>query len=176
MRSEPTKVPLRKPIQAHGEELTSLTLRRPTGRELRIVGVPLLFLAGGGVLMEPAAMAGMIGELASVPPSSLDQLVGSDYSALAIAVMKAISAAPTGPEPREPTGADLRRIGMPVVMRPDSTTGLHGPSMAMAIGALCAIDAEAVDDLDAPAWMCAALAVMGFFVAAPAAGSPPTNS
>lgn len=68
-----TTVTLKHPIQANGEELRAVTLQRPQVRHLKA-----LDRAKGDV--ERAAL--LIGELAQLPPSAVDQLDGEDFAAL----------------------------------------------------------------------------------------------
>lgn len=64
-------VPLRYPIQAHGREVTEITLRRPTVKDLREVERQNL-----GKQSEYAAM---ISRLGGIPNSSVDAIDGSDF-------------------------------------------------------------------------------------------------
>lgn len=76
---------LSRPIQAHGETLTELTLREPTGKDIRTAGAPykMEFTASGGQLMhiDTEAVARLISALAGIPPSSVDQLTAKDFNA-----------------------------------------------------------------------------------------------
>lgn len=94
MKSE-VKVPLRRPIQAHGEELRELTLREPTGKDLRVMGLPFGFSAGGEVQIDAAATHRAISTLAGIPPSSVDQLSAQDFMGVTGALMGFFGEAPT---------------------------------------------------------------------------------
>jgi hypothetical protein len=75
-------VTLSKPIKAHGRELSELTLRPLTGRDLRICGAPFkVGMRGEEGIVDTQAVSSLISELASVPISSVDQLVGVDWFA-----------------------------------------------------------------------------------------------
>lgn len=63
------KLVLTQPIQAHGEEVTELTFRAPVARDLR--ALPIGARSIGDYLPLLAA-------LASVPPSSIEQLAACD--------------------------------------------------------------------------------------------------
>lgn len=61
---------LRHPIQAHGDELTELTLRRPTAGDMR--------QCDG--LGDIAMTLRMISLCAGIPPSSVDMIDGADLA------------------------------------------------------------------------------------------------
>ncbi len=81
-----TIVQLSKPISAHGEEVTSLTLREPTGKDVKECGVPF-GIEGGGVVLQPAPAAKLISRLAGIPSSSVDALSAPDFLTLANTVI-----------------------------------------------------------------------------------------
>lgn len=61
-------IDLTAPVKVEGEEVTKLTLRRPTGRDYRRMEA-----------LYPSAMVlEMAGFLANVPPSTIDELDGDD--------------------------------------------------------------------------------------------------
>jgi hypothetical protein len=68
-------IKLRKPIQAHGKEIDELTLKEPTGGNLRRCGLPF----GVGGVVETENVAKLISELGSVPPSTVDRLCALDF-------------------------------------------------------------------------------------------------
>jgi Phage tail assembly chaperone proteins, E, or 41 or 14 len=71
---EPVTVTLRVPIDAHGERLTSLTLRPPKVEDMEAVDM----LAGGGK-MSARTMSEFIMRLAGIPRSSVLQLNRFDW-------------------------------------------------------------------------------------------------
>ena len=82
--SGPIEVPLSAPVKAHGEQLTKLSLRPPTGKDLRICGNPFRMRAEEGnatasPVFDSAASAKMLSELAGVPLSTIDQLPARDF-------------------------------------------------------------------------------------------------
>lgn len=85
MKSEVT-VPLSRPIQAHGEELMALTLREPTGKDLR-TGMPYRILADGEMVIDAGVVATLISSLCGIPPSSVDQLSALDFQEATAAVL-----------------------------------------------------------------------------------------
>lgn len=95
-------IPLAKPVQAHGKALAELTLRRPTGKDLRICGHVYKLTADGEIAVQAPAMHRMIAELAGVPPSAIDLLDGADWEAASQTVLGFIitgmTAAPKAPE------------------------------------------------------------------------------
>jgi hypothetical protein len=76
--------PLSSPITAHGEELTELTLRRPTPAECRkIRSLPYSVDQNEDVSLDLSVAMTYIGICAGIPPSSVDQLDLSDINNLA---------------------------------------------------------------------------------------------
>jgi len=83
-----TGLTLAYPIQAHGEEVTYLTLRRPRVKDLK-----LLDAAQGDV----GKTAALIGSLAGLTPKEVDQLDAGDFTRLGQAVADFLPGAqPTG--------------------------------------------------------------------------------
>ena len=81
-------VALQYPIEANGETLTSLTLRRPKMGDMK---------AMDGVTGDVARQAALIGALAGIPPSSVDELDGEDFMTISSAVADFFGGAlPTG--------------------------------------------------------------------------------
>lgn len=88
-------VKLAVPIEAHGETLTELVLREPTGKDIRVNGMPFRFHAeDGSIITDAAAVHRYIAALAAVPPSTVDRLAPSDWSAAMAAVLGFFGAAP----------------------------------------------------------------------------------
>jgi hypothetical protein len=96
MKSDEVTVPLARPIQAHGEEIRHLTLREPTGKDLRLIGMPFEFTQAGSTRIDAAAMAKAIVHLAGIPLSSYDKLSAADVMAATMAVMGFFGEAPAG--------------------------------------------------------------------------------
>ena len=71
------------PIKSEGETLSTLTLRRITGKEWRKLALD----KGADTLV-------MIGELASLAPSSVDQLDGADINECAEAIKSFLQKSP----------------------------------------------------------------------------------
>ena len=81
-------VTLSKPIEAHGETLTELTLREPSGKDIRTFGMPYRVGAeDGSVIIDAAAMHRYIAGLAAVPPSAVDKMSPLDWTAVMAAVL-----------------------------------------------------------------------------------------
>ncbi|UFH49928.1 phage tail assembly protein [Pseudomonas sp. KNUC1026] len=72
-------IALNTPIQAHGETLTELTLRRPTAKE----ALPYKIDADQAVSLDLDVAAKYIAACAEIPPSSVDQLDLADLNTLA---------------------------------------------------------------------------------------------
>lgn len=72
------------PIQAHGEEVTELTLRRPTAQEARAIkALPYTIGADEAVGLDLDVAAKYIAVCAAIPPSSVNQLDLADLNTLA---------------------------------------------------------------------------------------------
>ena len=72
------------PIQAHGNEVTELTIRRPKGEDVAACGFPFSFTVGeGGTTVQPNAPAitAMIARLADIPLSAARSLDFNDWMA-----------------------------------------------------------------------------------------------
>lgn len=80
--------PLNTPITAHGAEVVSLTLRRPTVPESRAIKVlPYKIDKNEDVSVDLEAAAKYIAVCAGIPPSSVNQLELNDLNTLAWAVV-----------------------------------------------------------------------------------------
>lgn len=69
--------PLSEPITVGGEEVTELTLRKPTVDMLS--GTTLHVGADGGIIISADIVLKVFGKLANIPPSSVKQISGDDY-------------------------------------------------------------------------------------------------
>ena len=65
------------PIRVGGEEVTELTLRKPTVEMLQ--GTKLALTGDGGLLIDADVVIKVFGLLANIPPSSVKQISGDDY-------------------------------------------------------------------------------------------------
>lgn len=80
-------VKLQVPIEAHGEPLSELTLRRPTVQEVRAIkALPYKIDKGEDVSLDMDVAAKYIAVCAGIPPSSVNQLDLSDLNTLSWAV------------------------------------------------------------------------------------------
>lgn len=74
---------LSKAILMGGKEISELTFRKPTGRDVRCCGLPTKseITPGGAQLqhVDTEAAARYISELAGIPPSSVDLLDPADF-------------------------------------------------------------------------------------------------
>jgi hypothetical protein len=90
---------LTKPIQAHGQELESLTLREPTTEDAIDLGLPMLMVPtaeGTGIEIRNKVVAAYIQRLGGIPPSSVRQLAMADFSILTNQVMSFFGQAEEG--------------------------------------------------------------------------------
>jgi hypothetical protein len=76
-----------KPIKAHNEDVTEITLREPTGQEILDIGFPYLIVIGeddntSAMQIQSKTVGKYISKLAGIPPSAVGQMCGADISAL----------------------------------------------------------------------------------------------
>lgn len=82
--SESVKVKLSKPLKAHGDEVTEITLRPPTAKDVMEIGSPQLLLPavdGASVAIEVRArvVGQYIVRLAGIPLSSVHSMELPDF-------------------------------------------------------------------------------------------------
>lgn len=76
-------VKLQAPIEAHGEQVTELTLRRPTVQEVRAIkALPYKIGKDEDVTLDMEVAAKYIAVCAGIPPSSVNQLDLCDLNSL----------------------------------------------------------------------------------------------
>ena len=80
------KITLSKTITAHGEEVTELDLREPTGGDFIDLGHPLIINADGSFSFNMGVVAAYISRLGKIPPWSVRDIVPSDLQTLAVQV------------------------------------------------------------------------------------------
>lgn len=84
---KPTPIPgytleLTRPVEAHGQQMTKLTFREPTGRDLLTIGNPVIFdpiSTPPKIIHDERRMNEMMSALAGVPPSSILALTPQDW-------------------------------------------------------------------------------------------------
>lgn len=85
-------IPLSKPVKAHGDEVSELTLREPTTKDIIELGLPTLIIPGAdgqstGVEIRQPVVARYISRLAAIPMGSVEALAVKDFSLCTAAVM-----------------------------------------------------------------------------------------
>jgi hypothetical protein len=73
---------LTRPVEAHGQQITKLSFREPTGRDLLSVGNPVIFdpiSEPPKIIHDERRMNAMMSLLAGVPPSSIAQMSPRDW-------------------------------------------------------------------------------------------------
>ncbi|OLF55416.1 phage tail assembly protein [Pseudomonas chlororaphis] len=91
-------VKLRVAIEAHGEPLAELTLRRPTVQEVRAIkALPYKIDKSEEVSLDMDVAAKYIAVCAGIPPSSVNQLDLADLNALSWAVASFFMSAASAP-------------------------------------------------------------------------------
>ncbi|AOE63793.1 phage tail assembly protein [Pseudomonas corrugata] len=85
-------------IEAHGEPVTELTLRRPTVQEVRTIkALPYKIDKNEEVSLDMDVAAKYIAVCAAIPPSSVNQLDLADLNALSWAVASFFMSAASQP-------------------------------------------------------------------------------
>lgn len=83
MSGTPIVIQLKKPIKAHGEEVTSLTLREPVPEDVMQVGSPILIIPSAtgetGFEVRAKIIAAYIAKLGGIPPSSVKDMHLADF-------------------------------------------------------------------------------------------------
>ncbi|MDT6918589.1 phage tail assembly protein [Pseudomonas atacamensis] len=93
-------VKLQVAIEAHGEPLTELVLRRPTVQEVRAIkALPYKIDKSEEVSLDMDVAAKYIALCAGIPPSSVNQLDLADLNALSWAVASFFMSAASAPSP-----------------------------------------------------------------------------
>lgn len=87
-----TTIKLSKPIKAHGEEVSEITLREPGTQDVIDLGYPTLIIPSGdgkstGVEVRAKVVARYIMKLAAIPLSSVESLSMDDFSRCTAIVM-----------------------------------------------------------------------------------------
>jgi hypothetical protein len=91
-------VKLQVAIEAHGEPVTELTMRRPTVQEVRAIkSLPYKIDKNEEVSLDMDVAAKYIAVCAGIPPSSVNQLDLSDLNALSWAVASFFMSAASAP-------------------------------------------------------------------------------
>lgn len=89
-RPKEVVIKLAVPVQAHGETLSEMKFRRPTGKDIMAIGddYPIhIDWSTGQVRPNPPAMGQMMSLLAVVPPSTIASMDAEDWSTCAHALM-----------------------------------------------------------------------------------------
>ena len=84
--SETTTITLKKPIEAHDETVTELSLRPPVGRDITRCGLPIATTGESGKV-DTTVVASYISTLGNIPPSSVATLDGADFMAALLVVV-----------------------------------------------------------------------------------------
>ena len=81
----PITLKLSSPIKAYGESVSEITLREPTGKDLRACGVPVTTKqevdGSTSIRLEAEFGALLISRLANIPASSVDHMTAADFMA-----------------------------------------------------------------------------------------------
>jgi hypothetical protein len=91
VRLKQVVIKLENPVLAHGDMVSQLTFRRPTGADIMAMGegYPInINWQTGAVTPNPPVMGDMMSRLAEVPPSTIKALDAEDWSTCAHALMR----------------------------------------------------------------------------------------
>lgn len=81
-KEDRVKLDLKRPIEAHGEEVSVLHFREPTVKDLRKTGYPVT----GNSEINVDAAVNLIAACADIPPSSVEKMKPTDFTS-AVAVI-----------------------------------------------------------------------------------------
>ncbi|EKN5124767.1 phage tail assembly protein [Yersinia enterocolitica] len=82
------KLTLTAPITAHGEEITEIEMRDPTGKDVREIGYPYQLNPDESVKLLSAAVCKYITLLGNIPPSAVDSMSPADLNLAGWAVAR----------------------------------------------------------------------------------------
>ncbi|CNF16066.1 Uncharacterised protein [Yersinia rohdei] len=74
------KLVLTAPISAHGEEITEIEMRDPTGKDVREIGYPYQLNPDESVKLLSAVVCKYITRLGNVPPNAVDTIHPADLN------------------------------------------------------------------------------------------------
>ncbi|EKN6252616.1 TPA: phage tail assembly protein [Yersinia enterocolitica] len=74
------KLTLTTPITAHGEEITEIEIRDPTGKDVRELGYPYQLNPDDSVKLLSAVVCKYITRLGNIPPSAVDSMSPPDLN------------------------------------------------------------------------------------------------
>lgn len=75
-------VTLKKPIEAHGQQLAVLNLAEPSGQHVVQLGEPFVLTADGGIRELPAITINYIVKLGKIPRNAAEALAPGDRKAV----------------------------------------------------------------------------------------------
>jgi hypothetical protein len=93
-----TTITLRKPIQAHGEEVAELTLREPEAGDIIACGYPLQ-MSDGAATPLAGPIAKYIERLGGIPAGSVRKMSPADFNACMQVILGFFGDADAGPSP-----------------------------------------------------------------------------
>ena len=96
MSADPITIKLTTPLKSIDRDLTEVTLREPTGKDMVRSGYPLR-ITDDGVDVNAAPMHKLIGVCAGITPDAVDTMAIPDWNACCMAVMGFFSRAATPP-------------------------------------------------------------------------------
>ncbi|ATM87003.1 MULTISPECIES: phage tail assembly protein [Yersinia] len=82
------KLTLTAPITAHGEEVTEIEMRDPTGKDVREIGYPYQLNPDESVKLLSAAVCKYITRLGNIPPNAVDSMSPADLNLAGWAVAR----------------------------------------------------------------------------------------
>ncbi|GAB5992926.1 phage tail assembly protein [Aeromonas enteropelogenes] len=74
------EITLSDPIQAHGESLTKLELKKPTGEQVCRLGLPYTMTPEGEISINMKKVKGYLIELCAIPASAVEQIEPADLN------------------------------------------------------------------------------------------------
>lgn len=163
---------LSKPIMAHGQELTEIILKSPTGPQIRAARALPYWMAGDNAMaINTEAASRLLVACAAIPQSSVDQLAAVDRNQLYWEVAGFFLGQESEDEVqlpfdlKEPTGKFTREVkALPYWVSPDGSMTINTDAAAKYLLHCSGKEQEALDELSAREINSLYWAVAGFFL------------
>jgi len=163
---------LSKPIMAHGQQLTEITLKSPTGQQIRAARALPYWMAGDNAMaINTEAASRLLVACAAIPQSSVDQLAAVDRNQLYWEVVGFFLGQESEEEVqlpfdlKEPGGKFTREVkALPYWVSPDGSMTINTDAAAKYLVHCSGKDQESLDELSAREINSLYWAIAGFFL------------
>ncbi len=163
---------LSKPIMAHGQELTEITLKSPTAPQIRAArALPYWMARDESMAINTEAASRLLVACAAIPQSSVDQLAAVDRNQLYWEVVgfflgqESEDEVQLSFELKEPGGKFTREVkALPYWVSPDGSMTINTDAAAKYLVHCSGKDQESLDELSAREINSLYWAIAGFFL------------